>query len=248
MIVTVPMLAALWLASPAPYAAPAQPLPIQAAAAAADSSGKRLAKEDKRFDRVAVLIAGGKPSEAIEVLDRIIADQEKAHRGETRQVFCARTPAELILYGGMGAQGGKGAVVLGPDWSMAVFLKGFALIDLQRPDEAKPFFDKAIAMSPMNAQFLGELGEWHKTRREWTQAYQLFERARGAARLSPDDMKNHDERRAMRGMGFVLIEQGKLDEAEALFRKCLEMDPNDAGAKTELQYIEEQRAKAPRTT
>jgi tetratricopeptide (TPR) repeat protein len=244
MTFTIQMLAALWLASPAPAPAPLQ----TAAYAPAAGQPVRIPKEDKRFDRVADLISGHKPAEAVELLDRIIADQEKANRGETRQVFCARSSTETILYAGMGAEAGKAAVVLGPDWSMAIFLKGFALIDLNRSEEAKPLFEKAVAMSPMNAQFLGELGEWYKSRRDWPQAYALFERARAAAEFSPADMKDHDQRRGMRGMGFVLIEQGRLDEAEALFRKCLEIDPNDAGAKQELQYIQEQRAKSPRTT
>lgn len=242
MTFTIQMLAALWLANPAPP-------PLQAAVyAPAASQSAQVPKEDDRFDRVADLISGQKPAEAIALLDLIIADQEKAHRGETRQVYCSRSLVETMLYSGMGAKAAKGAVVLGPDWSMAIFLKGFSLIDLNRSDEAKPLFEKAIAMSPMNAQFLGELGEWYKNRRDWSKAYDLFQRARAAAEYSPADMKDHDLRRGMRGMGFILIEQGKLDEAEALFRKCLEIDPNDAGAKQELQYIAEQRAKRPRTS
>jgi Flp pilus assembly protein TadD len=47
----------------------------------------------------------------------------------------------------------------------------------------------------------------------------------------------------MRGMGFVLIERGGLDEAEALFRDCLKLNPDDDHAKKELAYITEQRQK-----
>jgi tetratricopeptide (TPR) repeat protein len=193
---------------------------------------------------VASLIAGHDPAGAIELLERIMADQEQAHRGETRQIYCARSPAESLLYAGMGVEAKKDVLVLGPDWSMAVFLKGFSLIDLKRRDEARPFLERAVAMSPMNAQFLGELAEWHKNARAWGEASALFERASAAAEFSPDEFKSNDKRRAMRGMGFVLIEQGRLDEAEAMFRKVLEMEPNDAGAKSELQYIEDARAKA----
>jgi tetratricopeptide (TPR) repeat protein len=231
------LLLALVLGGKAPAWAAPQLSGLAAAAA-------ELPKRDERFEKVATLIAGHDPAGAIKVLERIIADNEKAHRGETRQVYCARSPAESLLYAGMGAEAKKEVVVFGPDWSMAIFLKGFSLIDLQRPDEARPLFERAVAMSPMNAQFLGELAEWHKSARDWGEAYALFERASAAAEFSPDEMKSHDKRRALRGMGFVLIEQGRLDEAEALFRKVLDMDPNDSGAKSELQYIDDQRAKA----
>jgi len=247
----IPIFAALWLASPAAATPQAPPAGFHVTP---DAPADLVQKEDVRFDGVASLLSAGKPDQAIAILDSIIADQEKAHRGESRQIFCARSMAETMRYATMSAKALKGAkgdtqiLVLGPDWSLAIFLKGFALVDLHRPAEAKPLFDRAVALSPMNAQFLAELGEWHKNRREWNEAYSLFERARAAAELSPEDMRSHDLRRGMRGMGFVLIEQGKLDEAAALFRKVLEIDPADSGARSELQYIEDQKAKPPRTT
>ncbi len=54
--------------------------------------------------------------------------------------------------------------------------------------------------------------------------------------------------RAWRGKGFVLTEQGKLDESEALYRKCLALDADDGGAKRELEYIQSLRNKAKSTT
>jgi len=34
-----------------------------------------------------------------------------------------------------------------------------------------------------------------------------------------------------------LIEQGKLDEAEEIYKRCLEIDKNDRNAKHELEFI-----------
>jgi tetratricopeptide (TPR) repeat protein len=42
----------------------------------------------------------------------------------------------------------------------------------------------------------------------------------------------------------VYVEQNRLDEAEALYRKCLELDPKDGRAAAELRYVQAQRAKA----
>jgi Tfp pilus assembly protein PilF len=49
--------------------------------------------------------------------------------------------------------------------------------------------------------------------------------------------------RSCRGIGFVLTEQGKLDESEANYRRCLTLDPNDQKSKDELAYIGRLRQK-----
>jgi tetratricopeptide (TPR) repeat protein len=198
---------------------------------------------DSRFDRIATLIKERKPGEAIPILDALIAEEEQAHAGEGRRIRSAQSSAESLMYALEGATDNRETVVVGPNWSMAVFLKGFALIDLGRSDEAKPLLEKAVEMSPMNAQFLAELGEWHKNRREWTEAYGLFERAADAAGISSESLRREQKGRGLRGMGFVLIEQGRFDEAEKLFRKCLKLNPSDQSAKTELQYIREEKAR-----
>lgn len=48
---------------------------------------------------------------------------------------------------------------------------------------------------------------------------------------------------SMRGMGFALIELGRLDEAQQIFEASLKIDPNNRIAKNELLYIEEVREK-----
>lgn len=198
----------------------------------------------KPIDEAWRLISDKKPGEAIVALDRVIAKEAKRHKRDRRQIYCAHSPEETVMYVGMGAVGKRDTVVLDPTWCTAIFLKAFALIDLNRSDEAKPLFDRAVAMAPMNSQFLSELAEWHKSRRQWGTAFSLFERASAAAELSRKEVRTGHKGRALRGMGFVLIEQGKLDEAELLFHQALELDPNDAGARRELQYIEEQRQRA----
>jgi Flp pilus assembly protein TadD len=197
----------------------------------------------KPADEAWVLIRDKKPAEAIVVLDRTIAAEAARHSGETRQIYCAHTPEETLLYTATAAKDRKSAIVIEPTWCQSIFLKGFALIDLNRPDEARPLFEQAVAMAPMNSQFLAELGEWHKGHREWDRAYALFEKALEGAIFSTPDIRNTHKTRALRGMAFVLIEQGKLDEAERRLRECLQIDPNDPGAKNELQYIREQRGR-----
>jgi tetratricopeptide (TPR) repeat protein len=226
------LLLPLLLAAPLPAAAKPAPAPAGAADPAA---------HDARIERAAALIREKKPAEAIELLDRMIIAEEKAHAGEKRRIYSSRSPAETLSYMLEAAAAGVEAVAVGSEWSDAVFFKGFALIDLGKHDEAGVLLKQAVGLAPANSQFLAELGEWHKTRREWEQAYSWFEKAEDRSSFSPEHSKKPHRSRALRGMGFVRIEQGRLDEAEKIFRKCLEIDPNDQGAKGELQYIREQR-------
>jgi len=184
------------------------------------------------------------PATAIALVEPVIAAEDAAHRGDRRQFYSAGSMAESLAYAAVGAKSGKDTVVVGPEWGKANFVKGFALIDLGRSDQARKFLERAVELSPFNAQFLGELGEWHKARREWPQAYDLFQRGEAVASMMPsEDSHKYFLRRALRGQGFVLIEQGRLDEAEALFKRCLEIDPEDDRAKSELNYIADQRKK-----
>lgn len=228
-MIALPVALALLAAAPAP----AQPSAAPAAQEAAKSP----------VDSAADLIGAGKPAEAVALLDALIADQEKQRRGETRQGYCARSPAEALLYTVGAANEKKAAVVLPQDACYSIFLKGFALIDLNRSDEARPWLEQAVAMAPSNAHFLGELAEWYKIRKDWPKSRSLFLRAVAASELSPDNRKIFDKGRAMRGLGYILIEEGKLDEAETLYRQCLKLDPNDDRSKRQLEYIAEHRGK-----
>jgi tetratricopeptide (TPR) repeat protein len=208
----------------------------------ASSTIATAASEDHGLlDKAYELIIAKKPAEAVPVLDGIIARAEARYAQEKRQLYAARSQAEAILYAGLAASQKKSALVLDDTWSNAYFFKGFALIDLNRSDESKALFDRAIAMAPMNSQYLGERGEWYKSHKDWERAYTDFEAAAGGAEFSPDELKSFHKRRAWRGMAFVRTEQRRLNEAEALLRQCLALDPKDLTAQHELEYIKSLR-------
>jgi tetratricopeptide (TPR) repeat protein len=224
-------------------AAAAQNPLVQAQAPAGTSATIQTAVSDDRgqIDKAFEFIQAKQPAQALPVLDGVISRAEAQYRSEKRSIYTSRSLAETVYYSGLAAAAKTDSVVIDETWSLALFFKGYALIDLDRANEAKPYFDQAIAMAPMNSHYLGERAEWYKSRKDWPNAYAEFERAAGAADLSPDDMKSFDKRRAWRGMAYVRIEQGKLAEAETLLRRCLALDPNDANAQHELDYIKSVR-------
>jgi hypothetical protein len=48
---------------------------------------------------------------------------------------------------------------------------------------------------------------------------------------------------ARRGQGYVLVEPGKLDEAEEKYQQCIAANPNDSKAKAELDYVRKRKEK-----
>jgi len=201
-----------------------------------------LAGTDARLNRASELIAKRQPAAAIPLVDQVIADFESKYRSNSRTIYySARSLEEGFVYSTLAGMAGRNGVVLNGDWATAYFLKGFALVDLNRSDEAIRWFDKAAILAPMNAQLLAERAEWYRNRRDWKKAYKEFESARSAAGFAADEDKASEEGRAIRGMAFVRIEQGKLDDAERLLGEALKLDPADKRAREELELIASMR-------
>jgi Flp pilus assembly protein TadD len=122
-------------------------------------------------------------------------------------------------------------------------MKAYALQDLRRLNDAKATLQQALKLSPFNSQYLAELGQIYTLEKDWPQAMKAFEEAEDNANLAPDGSRADELGRARRGQGYVLVELGKLDEAEEKYRQCIAANPNDSKAKAELEYVREQKAK-----
>ena len=193
---------------------------------------------DDRLAKAADSIKSGRAADALPLLEQIIAENEASHKRSSNTIFYSSPNlAESLIYATLAGMQKKKGVVLDGTWSTANFLKGFALVDLNRGDEAIRWFDKAVALAPMNSQYLAERAEWYKSRRDWKKAFKGFEEARSWASLADDEVKVDWESRAIRGMAFVRIEQGKLGEAERLLSEALKLNPSDKRAREELELV-----------
>jgi tetratricopeptide (TPR) repeat protein len=208
---------------------------------------------DPEADRRAVIVRADaalmakQPQSAIEAVEPVIAAYEAELRNETRTFYCGMTGAQTLAYMGLAASKKQSAVALGPNFCEALYIKGFALFDLGRIEEAQTIYKRLATLAPMHSHFQLELGMTYRAQRNWQAMLDTCKDAEGLVELSAKDRVNAERGFAWRCMGFALIEQGKLDEAEALFRKCLKLDPHDAKAKNELDYIAQQRQKTART-
>jgi tetratricopeptide (TPR) repeat protein len=200
----------------------------------------------RRIDEADALIQAGRSEAALPILDAVLAGfAERYPAGRTRY-YVARTDAESTHYlvlSLLGPEPGKtGASVLRNDWSYAWYRKGYALMELQRPTEARAALDQALALSPANALVLIERAEASTVERDWSAAMSFFREAEAASEFSPEEHARAERAQALRGQAFVFIEVGRLDEARKVLEACLELDRNDKRAQEELAYIAKLRA------
>ncbi|MEY2482925.1 MAG: hypothetical protein QOK24_1453 [Verrucomicrobiota bacterium] len=223
----------------------------QQAGAASDDPDKdpqlpRLLEEARTF------VDNKKPQAAIERCDRVIARFKNHYGNSKHKVYCARSSAETLGYllqaaaavdKGEFERGKKDAIVLSSTWASAYFLKSYALQDLHHLAEAKSAIKLALELSPWSSLYLSELRSIHKLEKDWARAREVFERAEEHAALSPDNLKAAELSLARRGLGYVLVELGQLDEAEKKYQQCLKENPNDKKATAELEYVRGLKAK-----
>ena len=216
---------------------------ISLAAPAQAGAGDIDERQKPQIDAATAALSKGQPQLALDTIEPVISAYQASLSGEKRRLYCGLSGAETIAYLGLPLRGAPGSVALAPGYCDALFLKGFALIDLNRVAEARTIYGQVIALAPFHAHFYAELGQSYRLTRDWPKMLELCTTAAGFADLADKDRVGYEKGLAWRCMGYALIEQGKFDEAEKLYRQCLEVDPNDAKAKNELEYISEQRAK-----
>ena len=197
------------------------------------------------LDQAGQFIINGEPLMAIKVLDGVIGKYESTyHQANGRadsKVFSARSRQEALYYALQSASENSSAQIASGEWIEALYLKAFSLIELKQIDQAAAVLNKAIKLAPQNARLYNERGHIYQLLGDFTEADTQFSRAVAAAEFSPDDLKIIEQTRGLRGMGYVAVEQGRLNDAKDLYQQSLQLDPNDEKSKMELAYIEQMR-------
>lgn len=218
-------------------------LAMQAVAASPPTTPSSAeARNEPRLRTAAQLLKDGQPQAALDVVTVALAAYDADHAGEKRRLYCGMSPQESILYLAMAAKDKVDAVALPPGYCTALYLKGYALVDLGRIAEAKATYRQVIALAPMYAQYQTELGQLIRLEKDWPRMLSTCEQAGQAAALAPPDIKPMQQTAALRCQGYALVEEHKLGEAEKRYREALRIDPNDRKAEGELRYIAQQRA------
>lgn len=211
--------------------------PLQANAAESDDS-----RQDKLMQDGLEMLRAKKPQAAIEYFDNVIEFYENKYRDSKQRVYVAQSPMESIHLSLGAALDKQPAQVIPGPWSYAYYYKGYALIELNEMARAKAALERAIALTPTAAMFLSELGHVYQAEKDWNKALTIFGEAEKVSDFSADPTRAKG--RALRGIGFSLIKLGKLDQASNAFERALTLDPSDAKAKNEMDYIAALRKKS----
>lgn len=181
----------------------------------------------------------GLPQKAItEFFDPVIDHYTQAFKGETKRIYSAQNQMQAIIYVALPSESQVGTEVIDGTWADAYLMKAYALTELGKLKEAQQALESAVALSPMNSQYLSELGYTYQAQKDCDKSISTYIQAASMAELGSDDTtKTADLTRAWRGEGYCLVEQGKLKEAEAMYEKSIALDPKDEKSKGELAYI-----------
>jgi tetratricopeptide (TPR) repeat protein len=237
------------LASMAGVARAAEPASTTPSSAVASDAQAEQAQE-RAIVEAQQLIQARRQADALPMLDAVIAYYEARHPAGRTRWYVARDSTESLAYLVMAAaahdRGDAGtdtdARVVMDQWANAWYLKGYALLELERVPEARAALDRAVALAPYHATFLNERAEAAKLERDWDTAYDYYRQAEDAAGFSAKDEQKAIRGQALRGQAFVFVEKGEYDRAEKVLRQCLWLDRNDQRAKQELEYIAKLRA------
>lgn len=187
-------------------------------------------------------IQAGDPARALAMVEPVVASFDKEFSGEKRRIFCSQT-AEQDGYYLTTAEGGADNVrLVTVTWCDALYVKAFALVDLGRLDDAQSAFERLVTFSPKHARYLNELAYVLLKKKEWQHSIDTYRSAEAAATFTPQ-RRDYERCVSFRGMGYDLVELGRLDDAEAAYRKCLAIIPDEPKSLGEIEYIKEQRKK-----
>lgn len=126
---------------------------------------------------------------------------------------------------------------LGNAYPRAHYYMGYICVKQKKFERAIEFLDKGLALEPTNPKFIFEKAQALIHSGRLSEGMELYEQVN---EIGPH-VCARDLAVAQRGKGFVLIELGQLDDAEAAFRASLKHEPDNEIARNELLYIEHLR-------
>jgi tetratricopeptide (TPR) repeat protein len=186
------------------------------------------------------LIAGGERSQAVRALEELLARippgwRPRAEAPDEVQVAFWNMEEFLQYVAHHQAAGDRRKLTwVRPSYSEACYLLGYLAVEEGDYAAARRHVERGLGLEPDHPLLLCELGMIEGGARRHGEALGCYRKAADCRPWTPPGVLA----RALRGVGFSLIELGELDEAEEAFRQSLELEPDNTTARQELQIID----------
>lgn len=180
-----------------------------------------------------------------QALDRMPADYGQAFEQDGQTVVRLTDPGDVLVSMvavSAAAKDGeaKGATAMPNVYGDIALMLASEAVEARRYEEGIAYLDRVLKVQPKNWLLLVEKAAALQGLARWDDALTLADAA-----LADDDLLMTLHRGPFhRRRGFSLIELGRLDEAKAAYDAALAIDPDDANAKRELEYISQLKAGA----
>lgn len=196
----------------------------------------------RKMDTAFELFANDHNEEAIEIADNVIAElQGGPASGGDGVTYCAYDKAEARALRALASRKKQQARISDGHLCFAIAVKGFALLVMNRIEEADLVFTELVDKAPLNIGYIKRYGYYLQDRGEWRKYVALYRRLILNAEFAAPAQRVTLLKRAYSDAGFGLVELGQLDEAEAAYRKLLELLPDNSDALEGLADIEKLR-------
>lgn len=206
------------------------------------------ADEKEVLDGVRMIQAGQIQAAIDGPLNDVINRYETKYAHNPEKLYSARGPVQSLWYmvAAADTDRSRDAVALGPAWAMAYWARGYAYTEMARYPEAEAELKKALALSPNDAQYTGELAYVYQVQKRTNESLALYASMPDMVPTMDnwnDTMKDEYRCKALRGQGYDLVELKRYDEAVVAYRACMKIIPDEPKSKAELGYIEGLRGK-----
>lgn len=212
---------------------------LAAAAAVANSAAAQSQTLQGTVTQNAMdLMRSGRAADALALLEPVAARFAAQARGPGAHAYCAHDAA---------SGGPKGARVVDAQTCDALYLRAFAFTELGRRADAVEALEQLTALSPDYPRYLVELAYAYRAGGDKAKAMATYSHAAElAARPQTREANRRYHAAALRGIGYLLVDQGDLAGAEKAYRASLIDDPDNKIATSELAMIARRLADASR--
>lgn len=191
-------------------------------------------------ERARDALTSGKPDDAIALVDPIIAKAE-ASDAKDADSMCPGV-AVAVLSAFMARQNPNIVISAGDDWCEAMFLKGYALAELKRSEQAAAVLGKLVKHDPDNPNYQSEYAYVLQSSGKMDDSMAAYKKVvRISEKLSDKPNRQHWRAVGLRGIGYIYSDRQQWNEAVKAYQESLKAEPDNKVALGELDYIARNR-------